>query len=189
MRTAAAVSLSLLLSVSARARESEFQKELSTAIEQMLQNRPSSSFVIPVRGVGHRDLVDSFGDSRGGGARTHEGIDIFAPRGTPVVAATSGTIARISTTERGGLCLWIYSDSGYDFYYAHLDRWRPGLAAGDRVKAGEVVGYVGNSGNAANGRCHLHFEIRDGDSPLNPYSVLTNRERYGVGGSTASSSR
>ncbi|HVS31352.1 MAG TPA: M23 family metallopeptidase, partial [Thermoanaerobaculia bacterium] len=101
-----------------------------------------------------------------------EGIDIFAPLGTSVVAATSGQITRIGNTVRGGRCVWIQSDAGPLLYYAHLDRWQPGLAAGDRVSAADVIGYVGNTGNAANGRPHLHFEIREGDTPVNPYAVL-----------------
>jgi murein DD-endopeptidase MepM/ murein hydrolase activator NlpD len=141
------------------------------AFEPVLKTLSQPSWQMPVRGHSRHDLIDSFGDARGGG-RSHEGIDIFAPRGTAVVAATGGQIARIGTTERGGRCLWISSDAGYDLYYAHLDRWQPGLAAGDRVSAGDVLGYVGNTGNAANGRTHLHFEVREGDSPVNPYSIL-----------------
>lgn len=180
-RTSIAVSLCLLAVMAVAPRlsgDTAFQRELAQSIEAMLQaqetRRPLPTiheWVVPVAGVDRNDLVDSFGDWRSGGRR-HEGIDIHAPRGTPVVAAAAGVIVRIGETRRGGRCVWIRVSEERELYYGHLDGWRAGMYEGMSVKAGEVLGYVGNSGNAAGGRCHLHFEIRERDIPVNPYRVL-----------------
>ena len=103
------------------------------------------------------DAIQSrWGAPRDGGARRHEGIDVFAPRGTPVLAGAAGRVSRVQETPIGGRVVWLQTDAG-SLYYAHLDR--PLVAAGDRVGAGDTLGTVGNTGNAAATPPHLHFGI------------------------------
>ena len=136
---------------------------------------------IPVEGIQPKDLRDTFDDSRAIG-RTHEAIDIMAPTGTPVHAVEDGVIAKLFNS-RGGGGLTIYQfDPGktFSYYYAHLDRYAPGLRDGQQVRRGDVIGYVGSTGNASRNAPHLHFAINvltpekrwwQGD-PINPYDVL-----------------
>jgi peptidoglycan LD-endopeptidase LytH len=133
------------------------------------------SLPMPVAAVAAAQLRDSFGDPRSGG-RVHQGIDIFAPRGTPVLAATEGVVLRIGTNGLGGRTVTILGPGGQSHYYAHLDRWA-GQREGGWVEAGEVIGYVGNSGNAAGGPTHLHYAIQDASGrAVNPYSLLTAQQ-------------
>ncbi len=140
-----------------------------------------AGLAIPVAGVGPDDLVDTFDDARSEG-RVHDAIDIPAPRGTPVVAAAAGTVARLFTSERGGLTVYVLNGQTV-FYYAHLDAVAPGLAAGRRVARGEALGTVGSTGNASPEAPHLHFAVWraasaasfwDGEA-VNPYPLLTGR--------------
>lgn len=131
------------------------------------------SFIrMPVMGVTTDDISNSWGDPRDGGKRRHKGIDIFAPKGTPVVAVTDGYISYIGNQPKGGLCLWLTSNDGMSFYYAHLDRWAAGLYEGQEVRTGDTLGFVGNTGNAAHTPSHLHFSVVDNDESVNPYTVL-----------------
>jgi murein DD-endopeptidase MepM/ murein hydrolase activator NlpD len=102
------------------------------------------------------------------GERLLHGIDIFAPRGTPVVAATAGTMARVGVQGLGGNVVWLRDDDGHSLYYAHLDRWA--VEQGARVAAGDTIGFVGNTGNARTTTPHLHFGVyRRGEGPLDPW--------------------
>jgi murein DD-endopeptidase MepM/ murein hydrolase activator NlpD len=121
-------------------------------------HEPPMEVVVPVAGVTPRSLRSSWGDPRPG-HRTHEGIDIFARRGTPVVAATEGQVVRVGRNSLGGKVVWVAGAGARLYYYAHLDRYADGLAVGTRVKAGEVLGYVGNTGNARTTPPHLHFGV------------------------------
>ena len=147
-----------------------------------------SGLVIPVVGIGPGDLVDTFDDARSEG-RVHDAIDILAPRGTPVVAAAAGRVLRLFTSERGGLTVYQLGDATLPggrrpvYYYAHLDAYAPGLAAGEHVPRGGAVGTVGDTGNAVPGNTHLHFAVWtvtdtadfwDG-RPVNPYGLLAGR--------------
>ena len=147
-----------------------------------------SGLAVPVVGVDPGDLVDTFEQARGEG-RVHDAIDILAPRGTPVVAVASGRVLRLFTSERGGLTVYQLGDAPLAdgrrpvYYYAHLDAYAPGLAAGQRLGRGGAVGTVGDSGNAAPGNTHLHFAVWtvadttdfwDGDA-VNPYDLLAGR--------------
>jgi peptidoglycan LD-endopeptidase LytH len=117
-----------------------------------------ASLMFPVRGVEPQRVQSRFGDPRDAGARRHEGIDIFARRGTPVVAATDGWIAGSTRNGLGGNVVWVWSPlRDLRTYYAHLDR--QAVQPGDRVRAGDVVGYVGNTGNARTTAPHLHFGV------------------------------
>jgi murein DD-endopeptidase MepM/ murein hydrolase activator NlpD len=128
---------------------------------------------MPVVGVRTGELYDSWGNPRDGGRRKHRGIDIFAPKGTPLVAVADGIISYIGEQPKGGNCLWLTTEDGTSFYYAHLDRWAAGLYEGIEVKSGDLLGYVGNTGNAISTPPHLHFGISDNDEMVNPYPVLT----------------
>jgi septal ring factor EnvC (AmiA/AmiB activator) len=135
-------------------------------------------FAFPV--AGPHSYVNSFGWPRSGG-RTHQGIDIMAARGTPCVACVTGSISSVcySDTGLGGKTVHIRGDNGNTYFYAHLDGIAPGISPGVPVTIGQtVVGYVGNTGNAAGGPCHLHFEIRVGGVPVNPYATLLASEGY-----------
>jgi murein DD-endopeptidase MepM/ murein hydrolase activator NlpD len=136
--------------------------------------------VVPVEGVERSALVRSYDQERGGGRR-HEAIDILAPRNTPVLAVEEGTIARLFNSRYGGLTIYQFDpDQRYIYYYAHLGRYAPGLKEGDKVHRGQVIGYVGTTGNAPPDTPHLHFALFRAQEPprwweglpLDPYDVL-----------------
>lgn len=112
--------------------------------------------------AGDSTFSDSWGDARSGGRR-HEGVDMVAERGTPVVAALSG-FAEFKNTSAGGKSVWLTTADGNKFFYAHLDQWE---GASRDVVQGETIGFVGSTGNA--GGPHLHFEVRPGGVAINPY--------------------
>jgi len=136
--------------------------------------------IIPVEGVRPDDLRDSYDAIRSGG-RLHRAIDIIAPRGTPVLAAADGEVIRLSYNQAGGITIYQMSDDKkLVFYYAHLDRYADDLAPGAYARQGDVIGYVGDTGNAGAGNCHLHFSIWSVTDPkkywtgdnINPYPIL-----------------
>ena len=135
---------------------------------------------IPVLGVRPDQLMDTFSASRSEG-RVHDAIDIPAASGTPVVAAADGEIIKLFQSERGGTTIYQLSvDKKLVYYYAHLQGYAPGLVAGKFVKQGEVIAYVGDTGNAGTGNFHLHFSIAVVADPkrywegtnINPYPIL-----------------
>lgn len=118
-----------------------------------------NALLIPVAGVRAAQLTDTFNDSRDG-TRRHEALDIMAARGTPVLAASDGTVAKLFTSVPGGLTIYEFDPtSTYAYYYAHLDHYAPGLAEGKAIKRGDVIAYVGSTGNASADAPHLHFAI------------------------------
>jgi len=122
--------------------------------------------------AGEHDFIDSWGFPRSNG-RTHKGADIFAAWGTPIVAIERGVISRVGTNSLGGLVVWLQGESGNAYYFAHLAAYAPGLAVGQVVDGGTLVGYVGNTGNAASTPPHLHFEVHPGGGEaVNPYPLL-----------------
>lgn len=138
--------------------------ELSAGIQ------PTLAF--PVEGGGNRAVQSYYGAERDAGRRQHQGIDIFAPRGTPALAATDGVVRSTSPNQLGGNVVWL-SDTrrGQTMYYAHLDRHA--VSAGDVVRAGDTLGFVGNTGNARTTRPHLHFGIyRRGQGAIDPYPYV-----------------
>jgi murein DD-endopeptidase MepM/ murein hydrolase activator NlpD len=139
--------------------------------------------MIPVAGIRAGQLFDTFAQARGGG-RPHDAIDILAPRGTPVFAVDDGKIVKLFNSKPGGLTVYQFDASEkFAYYYAHLDRYAPGLAEGQQLKRGELVGYVGSSGNANPAAPHLHFAIFVlgpekhwwQGTAINPYPFLTAR--------------
>ena len=123
-----------------------------------LDNLRGRRLEVPVEGIDRKTLRDSFAEGRAG--HVHEAIDILAPRGTPVVAVEDGRIEKLFTSKQGGLTIYQFDPSRrYCYYYAHLDRYAAGLTQGQAVKRGQVIGYVGISGNAPPKTPHLHFTI------------------------------
>ncbi|HVK81038.1 MAG TPA: peptidoglycan DD-metalloendopeptidase family protein [Verrucomicrobiae bacterium] len=138
----------------------------------------TARLIIPVQGLTRGDLHDTWGDARSEGRR-HEGIDIMAPQGAPVVAVADGRIVKFFDSVRGGVTIYQFDQTErLVYYYAHLERRAPNLTEGDAVRQGEVIGYVGMSGNAP--VPHLHFEIQRLTAErrwwvadaLNPYPYL-----------------
>jgi murein DD-endopeptidase MepM/ murein hydrolase activator NlpD len=136
--------------------------------------------LIPVQGIKAADLSDTFGQARGS-ERRHEALDIMAPKGTPVLAAGDGKVVKLFTSKPGGLTVYQFDPSEkYAYYYAHLDRYAAGLKEGAQLKRGDLVGYVGTSGNANPDGPHLHFAVVEltpekqwwKGTPVNPYPLL-----------------
>jgi murein DD-endopeptidase MepM/ murein hydrolase activator NlpD len=136
---------------------------------------------LPIGGLRAEDLHDTFKEARGGGERTHEALDIMAPRGTPVLAMVDGPVKKLFDSKAGGLTVYQFgTDETYCYYYAHLDRYAGGLAEGKTLQRGEVLGYVGSTGNASPDAPHLHLGIyRLGPeknwwqgTPVNPFPIL-----------------
>ncbi|MEN4918027.1 M23 family metallopeptidase [Achromobacter spanius] len=125
---------------------------------------------VPVQGVAARRLADTWGAARAGG-RQHEGIDIFAARGTPVLSTTEGVVTRIGGNTLGGQVVWVMGPGRQMHYYAHLDGYAD-IRRGQLVMPGDVLGFVGNTGNAAGTPPHLHYGIYAAGGALNPYPLL-----------------
>lgn len=135
--------------------------------------------IIPVATVTRSAIRDMFDDARGG--HRHEAIDIMAPRGTPVIAADDGVVKKLFTSVPGGLTVYEFDpDERFCYYYAHLDRYAAGLHEGQPLQRGEVLGYVGTTGNAPKNAPHLHFALIRLDPDrrwwkgtyVNPYPLL-----------------
>lgn len=134
----------------------------------------SHTLIMPVMGAAPGDLVDTFMQARGA-SRRHEAIDIRAPRGTPVRAVTDGRVVRLAQHDSGGITLYQLAPDGQTlFYYAHLDRYVADLHAGAAVRQGDVIGYVGDTGNPGPGNYHLHFEVM---TMVDPQHAWTGRPR------------
>ncbi len=143
---------------------------------------PSSGtgLAVPVLGYARSEVRDSWGDARGGG-RGHRGIDLMAAEGTPVVAVVSGRVEKLFESGLGGTTLYLRSADGrWQYYYAHLKGYAANLREGARVRRGQVLGYVGDTGDAGEGNHHLHFStnrMKAGDrwwqgEDVNPYPML-----------------
>jgi murein DD-endopeptidase MepM/ murein hydrolase activator NlpD len=137
--------------------------------------------IMPVAGVDPSSIHDMFDEMRGGSTRRHDALDILAPRGTPVVATDDGSVKKLFTSVPGGLTIYEFDpDQRYCYYYAHLDAYAPGLHEGQVLRRGDIVGYVGTTGNAPKDTPHLHFAVTRLDpdkrwwtgTPINPYPLL-----------------
>lgn len=138
--------------------------------------------IVPVAGVARSAMRDMFNEVRGN--RRHEAIDILAPRGTPVIATDDGEVKKLFTSKPGGLTVYQFDPAQrFCYYYAHLDRYAPGLHEGQALRRGEVLGYVGTTGNANKDTPHLHFALIRLDlekrwwkgTYVNPYPLLVGR--------------
>jgi murein DD-endopeptidase MepM/ murein hydrolase activator NlpD len=148
--------------------------------ERAVETLRHEGLALPVQGVTRSDLHDTFTDTRES-SRRHEAIDIMAPRHTAVLAADAGRVEKLFTSKAGGLTIYQFDPSGtFCYYYAHLDGYADGLREGQTVQRGQIIGYVGSTGNASAGAPHLHFAIFrltparlwwQGE-PINPYPVL-----------------
>ena len=119
----------------------------------------NNALLIPVSGVQRNQLADTFNDARGGG-RVHDAMDIMAPKGTPVLAVADGKIAKLFNSKQGGLTIYQFDTAEvHAYYYAHLDSYAPDIKEGDLIMRGDVIGYVGSTGNANPAGPHLHFAI------------------------------
>ena len=158
------------------------------AVAEGLEVGPAG-LAIPVAGVKADQLTDTFTQARAGGEGVHDAIDIMADEGTPVVAATGGTVEKLFYSDGGGgITAYVRSpDQRWTYYYAHLQGYAPGLAEGQKVKRGQVIGRVGHTGNASPGGPHLHFAINQmqpGEkwyqgTPINPYPLLAGKRARG----------
>ena len=148
-----------------------------------------AGLAIPVAGVKANQLTDTFTQARAGGARVHDAIDIMADEGTPVIAATDGRVEKLFFSQGGGgITVYVRSpDQRWTYYYAHLESYAPGLAEGQKVKRGQLIGRVGSTGNASAAGPHLHFAInrmQPGEkwwqgNPINPYPLLAGKRASG----------
>lgn len=154
------------------------------AVSLLLAEDGIPVLVPPIQGLNVSNLRDTYTEDRGG--HLHEAIDIMTPRGTPTQAVVSGTIKKLFLSKPGGNTIYLFDDAQiYCYYYAHLDRYAPGLREGAHVNAGEVIAYSGFSGNADASAPHLHFAVFKlgpgkewwKGEPINPYSRLAEAVR------------
>jgi murein DD-endopeptidase MepM/ murein hydrolase activator NlpD len=154
---------------------------LADAVDDIETRLFARQLVVPVPGVQPALLADTYGERRGD--RAHEALDIMAPRGTPVMATDDGHVVKLFRSVPGGLTIY-QSDPGNEvvYYYAHLDRYADGLQEGGRIRRGDIIGYVGTTGNAAPDAPHLHFAIFKlppgkewwKGTPINPLPLYRN---------------
>ena len=157
------------------------EKQVSTAEAKDEVAVAPSGLAVPVTGITPSDLLDTYSQSRGGGSRVHNAIDIMADHGTPVVAAAPGRLEKLFYSKAGGITAYVRSDDGrWIYYYAHLQDYAPGLKEGPAIKRGDPIGRVGVTGNSNPDGPHLHFAINrmaPGErwwqgTPVNPYPLL-----------------
>lgn len=135
----------------------------------LLRQQPPQNNSLPSPLTGQH-LTDTWGGARSEG-RTHEGIDIFAPRGTPIASTTQGVVSKVGDDRLGGQVVFIVGPGGVSHYYAHLEEYAD-IRVNDWVDAGDIIGYVGNSGNAKGTPPHVHYGVYINGSAVNPYPLL-----------------
>jgi len=143
-------------------------------ILKLYTQEPDTKLAMPLEDIRKKAIADTWQAPRGDG-RKHEGQDIFAARGTPILSATSGYIFKIGENNLGGQTVSVISRGGRIYYYAHLDSYANGIKVGDRVSTRTVLGYVGTSGNAQGTPPHLHFGVYTSSGAINPLPMLTDR--------------
>ena len=143
-------------------------------VAKLYTQSPDTRIAMPLEDVSRKEVADTWGAPRGTGRR-HEGQDIFAPKGTPILSATNGYIYKIGENNLGGQTVSVISSGGRVYYYAHLDRYAKGIEVGDRVNTRSVLGYVGTTGNAQGTPPHLHLGIYTFTGAINPLPLLTDR--------------
>lgn len=148
---------------------------LVARVAQLYAAEPDRELAMPVAGVSKEKVNDSWHAPREGGKRQHEGQDIFAPQGTPILSATDGYIVSIAENRLGGRTVSVVGAGGRIYYYAHLDEYANDIGVGNRVTSETVLGYVGTTGNAVGTSPHLHFGIYSSRGAINPLPLLSNR--------------
>jgi murein DD-endopeptidase MepM/ murein hydrolase activator NlpD len=165
----------------ASSREIETKAAGSTAVtDSDLDYLASRNLLIPLQGITASQLHDTFNEARSE-ARQHNALDIKAPQGTSVLATTDGVVIKLFQSDKGGITLYQLDPSErYVYYYAHLMRYADGIAEGQELRRGDVIAYVGDTGNAGAGNYHLHFAVSkltsprkwSGGDPINPFPLL-----------------
>lgn len=153
-------------------------------VAHLYTQEPDRKIAMPLEEVNKRQISDTWGAPRGTGRR-HEGQDIFAPKGTPILSATNGYIYKIGENNLGGQTVSVISAGGRVYYYAHLEKYAPNIEVGDPVTTRTVLGYVGTTGNAAGTPPHLHFGIYTMSGAINPLPLLSDRTAPRMTESTA----
>ena len=143
-------------------------------VVKLYTQQPDAKLAMPLEDVRKKEIADTWQAARGTNRR-HEGQDIFAPRGTPILSATRGYIYNIGENPLGGQTVSVAGAGGRFYYYAHLDSYARGIAVGDFVTTRTVLGYVGTTGNAQGTPPHLHFGIYTSSGAINPLPMLTDR--------------
>jgi murein DD-endopeptidase MepM/ murein hydrolase activator NlpD len=143
-------------------------------VAKLYTQTPDSRLAMPLENVRKQQIADTWGAPRGTN-RTHEGQDIFATKGTPILSATSGYVYNIGENNLGGQTVSVIGRGGRVYYYAHLDSYAPQLKEGDWVTTRTVLGYVGTTGNAQGTPPHLHFGIYASGGAINPLPLLSDR--------------
>ena len=156
-----------------------------TVAEQVITG--PSGLAIPVTGVKQDQLTDTYDEARGAGRR-HDAIDIMASEGTPVIAAADGKVEKLFNSALGRITIYVRSpDQKWMYYYAHLQRYAPGLHEGQDIKRGQVIALVGHTGDASAAGPHLHFAVNtmgNGErwwqgTPINPFPLLAGKKAIG----------
>ena len=143
-------------------------------VAKLYTQPPDKRLAMPLEDVSRRAIADTWQAPRGTNRR-HEGQDIFAPKGTPILSATNGFIYRIGENNLGGQTVSVIGSGGRVYYYAHLDAYARGIEVGDRVTTRTVLGYVGTTGNAQGTPPHLHFGVYTLNGAINQLPLLTDR--------------
>jgi peptidoglycan LD-endopeptidase LytH len=143
-------------------------------VARLYTQSPDSRLAMPLENLSKKAISDTWQASRGDGRR-HEGQDIFAARGTPILSATNGFIYKIGENNLVGQTVSVIGSGGRVYYYAHLDSYAKGIEVGDRVTTRTVLGYVGTTGNAQGTPPHLHFGVYTMTGAINPLPLLTDR--------------
>jgi murein DD-endopeptidase MepM/ murein hydrolase activator NlpD len=144
-------------------------------VVSLYSKSPDTNLSMPLKDVKKSQIANTWGAARGEG-RSHEGQDIFAPRGTPILSATTGYVVKIGEDNLGGHTVSVIGDGGRKYYYAHLDSYAPNLEVGDYVTRNTVLGYVGSTGNADGTPPHLHFGVYTTTGAIDPLPLLTDRQ-------------
>jgi murein DD-endopeptidase MepM/ murein hydrolase activator NlpD len=147
---------------------------LPIKIARLSARQPESKILMPVYGRRVSEITDTWHAPRGAD-RVHEGQDIFAPKGTPILSATAGYVIGLNDDTLGGVSVYILGAGARRYYYTHLDRHAQDIQIGDEVTTDTIIGYVGNSGNAASTPPHLHFGVYSGRQAIDPLPLLINR--------------
>jgi murein DD-endopeptidase MepM/ murein hydrolase activator NlpD len=143
-------------------------------VAKLYTQDPDTRLAMPLEQISRKDVADTWQAPRGTDRR-HEGQDIFAPKGTPILSATNGYVYKVGENNLGGQTVSVIGAGGRVYYYAHLDHYAKGIEVGNRVTTRTVLGYVGTTGNAQGTPPHLHFGVYTMTGAINPLPLLSDR--------------